>query len=107
VFAATRPLQQAADKAGASATSAAVDPNDPIIAPAAVEWREYKNEYYKKRGYKLAPKDWTVSCHCVVTLAPRRGQADNNPAPAIAPCAFQQRKLTAVPIVFYAAAGMV
>lgn len=58
-FAATRPLLQKAEKPAAAAASA-VDPNDPIIAPAAVSWREYKNEYFKKRGYTLAPKDWTV-----------------------------------------------
>jgi hypothetical protein len=30
------------------------------IAPTTVPGREYKNEYYAKRGYKLADKSWTV-----------------------------------------------
>ncbi len=64
-FAAT-PLRAAADKATAAAdatkaaSSDAVDPSNPVIAPDYVPWKEYKNEYYRKRGYTVAGKDWTV-----------------------------------------------
>lgn len=36
-----------------------MDPSNPVIAPSAIPWREYKNEHYTKRGYTLAEKDWT------------------------------------------------
>jgi hypothetical protein len=37
-----------------------VDPNDPHIAPTLVPWKEYKNEYFRKRGYTVAGPDWKV-----------------------------------------------
>lgn len=35
-----------------------VDPSEPEIAPSFEISKEYKNEYYKKRGFKVADKDW-------------------------------------------------
>ncbi len=66
---AARPLLAAAADKGAAAAAGAgagaasskpVDPNNPVIAPSYVPWKEYKNEYYRKRGFQLADKDWTV-----------------------------------------------
>lgn len=54
-------LQQAAD-AGAAAgkTKYNVDGSNFEIAPSTIPWKNYKNEYFEKRGYKVAPKDWKV-----------------------------------------------
>ncbi len=63
-FVAARPLTAAAGDKGAAAAApkaGAVDPNNPEIAPAALPWQDYKNEYFKKRGYTIASKEWTVS----------------------------------------------
>lgn len=59
---ASTPLRSAAASAAAptkASDSEAVNPDDPIIAPTIVHGREYKNEHYLKRGYKMAPKTWT------------------------------------------------
>ena len=37
-----------------------MDPSNPEISPSVVPWKEYKNEYYAKRGYTVAGKDWKV-----------------------------------------------
>jgi len=57
--AATRPLRQAADKATPAAGGvAAPGPDNFQIAPTIIPWKAYKNEFYEKRGYTVAPKDW-------------------------------------------------
>lgn len=35
-----------------------MDPENPEIAPSYAPWKQWKNEYYEKRGYKVASKDW-------------------------------------------------
>jgi len=35
-----------------------VDPSNPEIAPSYAPWKVFKNEYYEKRGYTVASKDW-------------------------------------------------
>jgi hypothetical protein len=54
----SRPLGQAAEKGGKA--EYAVDPSNPQIAPTIIPWKEYKNEYYEKRGYDVVGKDWKV-----------------------------------------------
>ena len=57
----TRPLQQAEKGADAAAAPKYnVDPSNPEISPSVIPWKQYKNEYYEKRGYTVAGKDWKV-----------------------------------------------
>lgn len=35
-----------------------VDPNDPQISPDTRPWADFKNEFYKKRGFTVAPDNW-------------------------------------------------
>lgn len=37
-----------------------VDPSNPEISPSFAPWKSFKNEYYEKRGYTVASKDWKV-----------------------------------------------
>lgn len=64
--AATRPALQQAAEAGSAAAPAKgqkynVDATNFEIAPSTIPWKGYKNEYFEKRGYKVAPKEWKVS----------------------------------------------
>ena len=38
-----------------------IGPENFEIAPTLIPWKNYKNEHYEKRGYKVADKSWTVS----------------------------------------------
>ena len=68
--AATRPLLQSAEKGAAAGGAATLPgPDNFQIAPTIIPWKEYKNEYYEKRGYNVASKDWKVRC---TVIAERR-----------------------------------
>ena len=63
--AAPPPTPTAASRPALSADAAApkevkynVDATNFEIAPTTTPWKQYKNEYYEKRGFKVAPKDW-------------------------------------------------
>jgi hypothetical protein len=51
----------AAPVAGEAASKTPVGPDNFEIAPTVIPWKNYKNEHYEKRGYKVADKSWTVS----------------------------------------------
>jgi len=58
--AAAAPAAAASASAAAAAPSAtAVDPSNPTIAPTGNPSAGWKDDYYRQRGFTLAPKDWT------------------------------------------------